>query len=285
MSHVVELQLCIAPRDDRADIVRRWLVGAANCVLGIAADGVGGASKELPTPPLGGVGQMSAHSSRRSKTFPWKSASVDDMIKWALAAADTPLWANLHLNLRSVQPFQSPVSVNFEIPEADSEWTILELHFDPRLLDDPQIAERILSFAREFSASSKPTFGHIAPMFDNARTALEMLLRVFPDGRLSTTANTLRGYSWLTICSEGVADVLGGAAALRASGAFNEIIDLNGPIWMVATSQYRAYDQEAAKRVFAAVAKALPAGMPTDPSGWSDRTKYKIVVEDAAAHQ
>ena len=91
----------------------------------------------------------------------------------------------------------------------------------------------------------------------------------------------MRGYSWITICPQEIGDRLGGEEALRATGAFCEVSSLRaGGYWLLATPTYLEYDMEAATRVFRALAPALPAGMPMDPSQWSDRDLYKVVLED-----
>ncbi len=60
-----------------------------------------------------------------------------------------------------------------------------------------------------------------------------------------------------------IGDRLGGAGALRASGAFAEVDELaGGGYWLLATENYRDFDQAAAERIFDVVAPVLRPGEP-----------------------
>lgn len=89
----------------------------------------------------------------------------------------------------------------------------------------------------------------------------------------------LRGYDWVTMCSSTIAKTLGGAAAMRDSGAFTEVIPLApGGLLLRATPTPREYDTAAVRRVFEALRPALPPGLPR-PLDFD--TARHLVIEDA----
>jgi len=65
-------------------------------------------------------------------------------------------------------------------------------------------------------------FGYLTDEADEAgyRTALEDALGLFPEDMLADLDRQIRGYSWITVVSPGVAEVVGGAEALSTSQAF-----------------------------------------------------------------
>jgi hypothetical protein len=59
----------------------------------------------------------------------------------------------------------------------------------------------------------------------------------------------LRGYSWVTICAAELAVRLGGAGALAASGAFDEVTELpGGQVFLRATPTLDEYQGEVVRR-------------------------------------
>jgi hypothetical protein len=103
-----------------------------------------------------------------------------------------------------------------------------------------------------------------------------------PSETIPAGRHTLRGYSWLTICPQELAGRLGGVAGLRATGAFHEVSQLAaGGVWLLATADYRDYDQAAVERVFEAVAPVLPTGMPRSFDR-DDRPPNRVALRDAA---
>lgn len=90
----------------------------------------------------------------------------------------------------------------------------------------------------------------------------------------------LRGYGWLTVCPQELADRLSGAAELRATGAFHEVEELaEGGAWLLATPDFvcgalwcpwsgpasRAFDEE--------------PGRPPLPVVYEDAAKARGVPE------
>jgi hypothetical protein len=93
----------------------------------------------------------------------------------------------------------------------------------------------------------------------------------------------LRGYAWLTIIGQELADRLGSVDVLTASGVFWEVAPLaKGAVWLQATEDFRDYDQATAERLFAMLAPVLRPGLPERPTA-SHIGPYYLVYEDAAA--
>ncbi|MFF9912839.1 hypothetical protein [Streptomyces sp. NPDC013457] len=109
------------------------------------------------------------------------------------------------------------------------------------------------------------------------RTALEECLGLFQNETIPELDTTLRGYAWTTVCSPGVAERLGGAEALRASGAFARVTVLaDGGLVLQATEDMRAYTPDRIARVFRQLRPVLPPGRPV--GGIFDTTP-RIVFE------
>jgi hypothetical protein len=153
-------------------------------------------------------------------------------------------------------------------------------------LSDPGCQAAWLAFIRETAENLNPAFGIIDYEYDYlyGEAAAEHLIR---DGylrheRVPRSRQQLRGYDWLTICPQELADRLGGTDALRATSAFHEVSQLSGGgVWLRATADYRDFDNAALYCVFRALAAVLPAGMPLRIPGREDY--YRIVYQDAAS--
>ncbi|MFG2128091.1 hypothetical protein ACGFNV_09850 [Streptomyces sp. NPDC048751] len=107
-------------------------------------------------------------------------------------------------------------------------------------------------------------FGHVSYRHACEETELEYFLRG-SDG--DPTANTphwkshLRGYSWLMVVPEQVARTLGGADALRASGAFHSVTALpNQALLLQATPTFREYRGAAVAKVHRVMRDVLISG-------------------------
>jgi hypothetical protein len=142
---------------------------------------------------------------------------------------------------------------------------------------DPAVQRRWLDALFAFADRVDPGFGQISYHY-HGDTALEQRTDHSRYGierrdvryALGHCREWLRGYSWLTIVPSGLAGKLGGAQALRATGAFHEVRELAaGGVWLLATEDFRSYDLEVAWPVFRALAPVLPPGLPLDfpPSG------------------
>jgi len=93
----------------------------------------------------------------------------------------------------------------------------------------------------------------------------------------------LQGYSWITFCSAGVAERLGGAAALGASGAFYRVDEMpGGGVLLQATERAADYGIKQARKVFDVLAPVLPEGLPEKPANWSSDLPWLVIPEDSA---
>lgn len=165
----------------------------------------------------------------------------------------------------------------FAAPEAD--------------LEAPGRQRAWLSFVRETAEHLNPAFGLIDYQYDTlyGQTAVERTIRPLSlrpayEG-IPASRRLLRGYGWLTICPGELAARLGGAAGLRGTGAFHEAAQLaGGGVWLLATADYRDYDEAAMDRVFRALAPVLPPGRPAlaDESRPREGRDYRVVYRDAA---
>lgn len=73
---------------------------------------------------------------------------------------------------------------------------------------------------------------------------------------------------------------VGGAAGLRASGAFAEVAELpSGALWLRATEHYGEYGSENAEAIVRALAPILPPGVPDLRFGRTG-VPYKVAFVD-----
>lgn len=91
----------------------------------------------------------------------------------------------------------------------------------------------------------------------------------------------LRGYSWVTVCATELAARLGGADALRGSGAFDEVAELpGGQVFLRATPVVQDHEGPALRRVFEVLAPVL---LPGRPRPETNALEYCRLVADADA--
>jgi hypothetical protein len=163
--------------------------------------------------------------------------------------------------------------------DGSDRWLQLMVRFGPHLLTDPAYQRSVLTFAREFAGAWNPTYGEISYDRGIGRTAYENVFRGGPDETGAMSREVLRGYAWLTICPQEIGDRLGGVAALRASGVFAEVDELDrGGYWLLATGDYRDFGQEQAERIHPVLAPVLRPGeplpdAPDDPPYYISRGK------------
>lgn len=127
----------------------------------------------------------------------------------------------------------------------------------------------------DFAGAGDPEHGLGNTSLDNA------LARAYRSER--EARQWLRGYSWVTVVPRELTERLGGADALRATGAFFEVEELPyGGVWLQATERPEDYGPEAVRRVFQAVAPVLPPGIPRH---YGSQPKRPLVYEDAANYR
>ena len=79
--------------------------------------------------------------------------------------------------------------------------------------------------------------------------------------RIPDSRTVLRGYSWVTVVAPELTARLGGAAAMRACGAFCEVSDLpGGSLWLRATPAINEFTGDRIREVFEALAPVLVTG-------------------------
>lgn len=102
-----------------------------------------------------------------------------------------------------------------------------------------------------------------------------------PEETVPRCREVLRGYSWVTICAAELAAALGGAPALAASAAFDEVTELPaGQVFLRATPSLAEYRGTALRHVFEALAPVLLTRRP-DPMSWA--TAHGRVIPDVDA--
>jgi hypothetical protein len=139
-------------------------------------------------------------------------------------------------------------------------------------------------FLREQAVAAGADYGHVTDDATSAGTALERaVLGVSADPpNIPRGRTVLRGYSWVTIVAAPLADRLGGAAALAASGAFAEVSPLpNGQVLLRATASLDDYRGAAVRRVFGVLAPVLLRGRP-DPEAVSGSPVRLVLDADAS---
>jgi hypothetical protein len=163
-----------------------------------------------------------------------------------------------------------------------ADWLQLTTSIPLRWLADRRFHRQVVDAWRDLADRCTPMFGEIGRGSGHG-TELESHL---PDVRGLTrdhipySETVLRGYGWVTVCSETIGERLGGLEALSASGAFQEVYRLaNGGYWLQATIHYDLYNMVHAERVFRVVAPCLLSGMPS-PSGPFDEPA-RLVLADA----
>ncbi|MER8231483.1 hypothetical protein [Streptomyces sp. NPDC094049] len=171
---------------------------------------------------------------------------------------------------------------DFEAPD----WVRLMVHRSAEEFFAPErsveIQRRWTDFLhRRLEAQEQPClFGCLTDDIETTtyRTALEASLGLFPDETLPEHDTVLRGYSWITVCSPGVAHRLGGADALRASGAFTDVTGLaDGGLLLRATDDMRTYTADRIAEVFQQVRAVLPPGKPV--GGLSETVPRLVFLE------
>jgi hypothetical protein len=166
-------------------------------------------------------------------------------------------------------------------------WLVLDAQVPADQFTDPGSGrveqQRWLGAIRQAADRLNPGFGQIDYWRDKAKTALERCSTGLARNSQLTIPQTrerLRGYSWLTIASQEVAEKLGGAAALAATGAFAKVELLTeGGLWLLATEDFTDYGMKAAEAVFHAVAPALPPGMPRERDNFGEPPTFVVIAD------
>lgn len=222
---------------------------------------------------------------RKTSSRVWTARSW----KWFLEQlADPPNDATLgtaHLD-QAGYPEEPRIRMTVWTDELAPDWLRLAFAAPESDLTAPGRKDAWLGFIRETTENLNPAFGIIDYEYGSlySEAAAELLIKdpYLRHERMQRSRHQLRGYDWLTICPQELAGRLGGTSALRATGAFHEVTQLpGGGVWLLATADYRDFDDAALYRVFRALAPVLPPGTPRRLQRREDY--YRIVYEDAAS--
>lgn len=160
---------------------------------------------------------------------------------------------------------EKAVSIEFHRLPEDPQWVRFAVSAPASLVPWPDSADLqrrwVECFAR-WAVRLDAVHGHLT---DDAGTvfgtALERVLNLWLEQTVPASGETLRSYSWVTLCSADIAERLGGPRVLRASGAFHEVRELpGGRLLLQATPRLEQYTGPAPAKVLRALAPALPRG-------------------------
>ncbi|MFC6931017.1 hypothetical protein ACFQHO_12215 [Actinomadura yumaensis] len=145
-----------------------------------------------------------------------------------------------------------------------TEWFIFNMRATDSLISwsaFPELQEKRVGFLREQAELQHSTFGNVTNDNMGDRTALETGIGRYMPECAEESVDTLRSYSWTTVCSREIAARLGGAERLRETGAFYDVAELSyGGLLLRATKEFGDYDADRVRQVFDALACALPVG-------------------------
>jgi hypothetical protein len=180
--------------------------------------------------------------------------------------------------------------------EESAEWLRLSAYIPELTFIDPidgaEQQQRYLDAARSLADHWNPGFGQAAYALHYGSTAYEACLRNIDnpvpqewwDARytLNHCREFLRGYSWLTVVPQELAARLGGPSGLAATGAFAEVRPLSkGGVWLLATHDYRDFDDAALRSIFNVVAPILRPGRLTNWPRHPNEPPLRVIFEDS----
>lgn len=201
----------------------------------------------------------------------------------------TPAPTAATLQLSHLDAFGYPddriLRIEFACPEYSPEWARFYILPTQSQLAARTYQDKLLDVVRDFAHKINPSFGQLSYGDGGlARTEFELAsdMPLLPRQLLPDSRRYLRGYHWLTVCPQELADKLGGPHALQATGAFTNVTPLrNGGVWLQATDTFADYDMAAATRTWNALAPVLRPGPPRTPDPY-DTTPVRLVLEDDA---
>ncbi len=135
-----------------------------------------------------------------------------------------------------------------------------------------QMQDRWAEFVKGQAARTGACAGGMTDDITPGDTALERATGTWT--WIRDSCQVLRGYTWVTVVAAELAGRLGGAEALRASGAFCEVSPLrDGSLWLRATPAISDFTGERVRRVFEALAPVLLTGV----ARFENDRSYRIV--------
>jgi hypothetical protein len=279
---------CRTPEDPAAfrELAERWLTEACAELAGDLME-VHAGTGSLP----GGFSLEASLSVTRMTTrgrvvnaVRWTKANWTRFLKHLDAV---PLEAEIRLELVTPEGFHEGAGIGVTVnrPFEAQEWTTLavDCFLQSYYRKELEFQHSALDFLKRQSALVDPVYGYIADDVNpsSGRTSLETTLGLLDFDTLPRSAEQLRGYSWITVCSPGVAEILGGVKVLRESGAFHAVEPTqSGAVILQATPDIRDYTGERVDVVFRTLAPALPRGLPF--SDHYEGQSHRLVYQDAA---
>ena len=186
----------------------------------------------------------------------WRSA-LDQL-------AAEPRWIALNINRLNEQGRRQHGTVELRVmrPIHNGQWALFELTVMRAALpwvDGTGYDLQLRDLLRAHAELCHPTFGAVADDFHAEATALELATRTDPETTIPRSRERLRGYSWVTLCPQGIAAQLGGPEAMR--GTFTVVDELpSGALLLQATASLDDYREAGVARTFAALAPVLIPG-------------------------
>lgn len=174
------------------------------------------------------------------------------------------------------------VSFDEELPY----YVKLTYRVDETVLVDPATTQtehtRLLAAVSWACHRYNVVFGHFSFAHSGGSTELERYLRGparVPTRNTPLWRSRLRGYSWLMVISGDVAQTLGGAEAMAASGAFSSVQPLpNGSVLLQATPLFQEYHGEPVAAVHRTVRDVIVEGEWRSPSPAPGQPSRHMVV-------
>ncbi|MEV4754637.1 hypothetical protein AB0J86_05935 [Micromonospora sp. NPDC049559] len=145
----------------------------------------------------------------------------------------------------------------------------------------PYVVPALVELARLVGDVADPAYGEIIVNAEimAPTTMLDGALYRGNEESARASRSYLRGYEWVTICPRELTGRLGGAEALRRTGAFAEVVPLaQGGALLRATPTPEEYRADRIRSVFQALAPVLPPGQPCDLPG---HDLSRVVFADA----
>jgi hypothetical protein len=133
--------------------------------------------------------------------------------------------------------------------------------------DVAQVEATMLALVRGFLGRWRPLFVGVSDDFDRGKLAMDRAQGVKSRVARQESDRLLRGYSWVTYCPAHLADALGGAEALEASGVFWHVTSTPGGVLLQASEHLRDYAGEMVREVWAVLFPVL-RDRPATKSPW-----------------
>ncbi|MEU9353586.1 hypothetical protein AB0D65_22020 [Streptomyces griseoloalbus] len=162
------------------------------------------------------------------------------------------------------RPVVHVMSSSILVKRPNAEVQILVGGEDEERAADPAYCRSVVEFLIAALDAVNPAFGRVCmgePVTPKAN--LDAVLNRKLRKSVAEARQSLRGYAWVTVCPSELTDALGGADALKRSGAFHRVASLaSGGTVLQATETLAAFSNEAMRKTFQALAPVLPPGVP-----------------------